>query len=551
MVRSIRSLLTSFTIISLANNAYTIERNSDGSCPTTANITCKDGVLLPVWKPVRDISIGYQAARAVIYFTSLMYCFLGVSIIADRFMAAIEVITSQEKEVRIKTKSGEYQVVTVRIWNATVSNLTLMALGSSAPEILLSIIEICGSDFKAGELGPSTIVGSAAFNLFVIIGICIAVIPKGEVRRIKHLSVFFITATASIFAYLWLYFILSVSTKGVVDFWEAFLTFLFFPLIVIAVYIADIKFFSKKFMKKKYKLRGKGRNYRLPPVDETEANSNIPNITVTSSTRIDDSLEEEYEKTRMEYIETIKDIRKHNPTIDPKELEELAQLEVLNKGPKSRAFYRIQATRQLTGSGSVVTKSKLERKLSTHSIEIKELYGPEVQQFFFNPGHYTVMENVGSFHVTVSRKGGNLANEVSIDYTTEDGTAVANEDYVPANGTLVFRANELHKQISITVIDDELFEEDEHFNVRIHNLRIVRSYDAQPDCRIVDPAVATVMVLDDDHSGVFHFGSATIEVSEACGFAEITVYRSSGRSTMFFSKLIDLEYSNESYILPF
>jgi len=70
----------------------------------------------------------------------------------------------------------------VRIWNETVSNLTLMALGSSAPEILLSVIEVVGNNFEAGDLGPGTIVGSAAFNLFVIIGLCVSVIPEGEVR---------------------------------------------------------------------------------------------------------------------------------------------------------------------------------------------------------------------------------------------------------------------------------------------------------------------------------------------------------------------------------
>jgi len=52
-----------------------------------------------------------------------------------------------------------------------------MSLGSSAPEILLSVIEIIGERFEVGSLGPSTIVGSAAFNFFVIIGICNYVIP--------------------------------------------------------------------------------------------------------------------------------------------------------------------------------------------------------------------------------------------------------------------------------------------------------------------------------------------------------------------------------------
>lgn len=57
-------------------------------------VVCKPGILLPVWLPLNP-PWGEQAGRAVIYFLSLMYIFLGVSIIADRFMASIEVITSQ------------------------------------------------------------------------------------------------------------------------------------------------------------------------------------------------------------------------------------------------------------------------------------------------------------------------------------------------------------------------------------------------------------------------------------------------------------------------
>merc|ERR1719456_1880391 len=55
-------------------------------------------------------------------------------------MNGIEKITSAKKRV-IDKSTGK--TITVYIWNATVANLTLMALGSSAPEILLSLIEIC------------------------------------------------------------------------------------------------------------------------------------------------------------------------------------------------------------------------------------------------------------------------------------------------------------------------------------------------------------------------------------------------------------------------
>ena len=93
-------------------------------CTTTASI-CRPGVILPVWTPVTNITLGDTLARAVVYGVGLMYLFLGVSIIADRFMAAIEVITSQEKEIHVTDSSGNKQVVMVRYWNETVSNLTV------------------------------------------------------------------------------------------------------------------------------------------------------------------------------------------------------------------------------------------------------------------------------------------------------------------------------------------------------------------------------------------------------------------------------------------
>ena len=57
--------------------------------------------------------------------------------------------SAQEKEVTIKDpRTGKSQVVVVKVWNETVANLTLMALGSSAPEIMLSVIEIWAKGFE-------------------------------------------------------------------------------------------------------------------------------------------------------------------------------------------------------------------------------------------------------------------------------------------------------------------------------------------------------------------------------------------------------------------
>ena len=106
-----------------------------------------------------------------------------------------------------------------------------MALGSSAPEILLSVIEAMQTlGEPAGELGPSSIVGSGAFNLLVISGISIIAVDKP--KKIYDLGVYSCTAFFSMFAYAWMYFVLELSSKNYVTPVEAWLTFFFFFLLV-------------------------------------------------------------------------------------------------------------------------------------------------------------------------------------------------------------------------------------------------------------------------------------------------------------------------------
>eukprot|EP00929_Paragymnodinium_shiwhaense_P005696 TRINITY_DN10798_c0_g1_i1.p1 TRINITY_DN10798_c0_g1~~TRINITY_DN10798_c0_g1_i1.p1 ORF type:complete len:855 (-),score=202.74 TRINITY_DN10798_c0_g1_i1:365-2929(-) len=196
------------------------------------------GVLFPLSQAEHTWSL---EIRGLLYTLALLYLFFGVSIVADKFVAAIETITSKKRRVR-QRYTGKY--ITVHVWNDTVANLTLLALGSSAPEILLSIVEIVMSNFHAGALGPSCIVGSAAFNLFVIVGVCIIVVPSPESRKIKENGVFIVTAFFSLFAYFWLVFIVSISSPDVISPWEGVATLLMFPLLTILSYLADIGWFS-------------------------------------------------------------------------------------------------------------------------------------------------------------------------------------------------------------------------------------------------------------------------------------------------------------------
>uniref|UniRef100_A0A665U5T9 Solute carrier family 8 member 2b n=1 Tax=Echeneis naucrates TaxID=173247 RepID=A0A665U5T9_ECHNA len=541
-------------------------RPKDNSSKCEEVAVCKPGILLPVWQPNRP-GMGHQVARAVVYFVSLMYMFLGVSIIADRFMASIEVITSQEKEVTITMPNGETSVATVRIWNETVSNLTLMALGSSAPEILLSVIEVCGHNFEAGELGPGTIVGSAAFNMFVIIGICVWVIPNNETRKIKHLRVFFITAFWSIFAYIWLYLILSVMTPGVVEVWEAFVTLLYFPVCVILAWIADRRLLFYKYMGKRYRAHkrhgivvetqgdltpNKGGmemiiDGKFPPRGANNigaaagtiamgAGGNLPNSNsmfgnVESSKELDES--------RKEVIRILKELKQKYPDKELDQLVELANYYALLHQQKSRAFYRIQATRMMIGAGNVLKKHAADhaRRAAVPDEETPEEDDLGIcSRISFESAHSQCMENCGVLTLAVVCQGGLGENTFYVDYRTEDGSANAGSDYEYSEGTLVFKPGDTRKEIKVGIIDDDIFEEDEHFFVRLLNLRVGDAegmfesdeVGTTPKACLVEPLVATVTILDDDHAGIFTFSQHVVRVSESVGTMEVTVARNSG-----------------------
>lgn len=79
----------------------------------------------------------------------LLYC----EIMLRVCMQAMETIVAQtRKVVRHNYESETEEVVTVKIWNPVIADITLLALGTSAPQISLAIIEAVQ---QLGEKTPS------------------------------------------------------------------------------------------------------------------------------------------------------------------------------------------------------------------------------------------------------------------------------------------------------------------------------------------------------------------------------------------------------------
>lgn len=229
--------------------------------------------------------------QGTIYLLGLFYLFLGISIISDVFMAAIEVITSQRRTFWRDDEMGNRVSVTVNVWNPTVANLSLMALGSSAPEILLNCIEAVkglAKDEIPGELGAATIVGSAAFNFLVISGVSIAAVsadndtrtdeelaedgtPAG-VKKVRDLGVFSVTSIFSLGAYGWM---LKVLWDGKVEMYEAIITFSMFFVLMATAYGAD-QLRSKQTKERQANKLGESGSGAAGAKDENEFAPPIP-----------------------------------------------------------------------------------------------------------------------------------------------------------------------------------------------------------------------------------------------------------------------------------
>eukprot|EP00927_Polykrikos_kofoidii_P055721 TRINITY_DN49936_c0_g1_i1.p1 TRINITY_DN49936_c0_g1~~TRINITY_DN49936_c0_g1_i1.p1 ORF type:complete len:825 (-),score=127.26 TRINITY_DN49936_c0_g1_i1:103-2577(-) len=442
---------------------------ADGANPNICEVGGK-GLILP-----REYEQEWpRALRIILYAVALGWFFMGIALVADVFMGAIEAITAKKTR---RWCAERKRLITVMVWNETVGNLTLMALGSSAPEILLSIIELLKNDFFSGELGPATIVGSAAFNLLMILAVCIFSVPDGDTRGVKQMGVYVTTVVASLFAYFWLLIILNWWTPNIVTVAEGLLTFAFFPVLVFVAYAVDTQMFS--------------------------CNS-------SSGSREKELIDAFTSKDELARLEG-KIQQEHGGTLTP---EQVLKIIEINHTPKaSRARYRVAAIRNMTGSKKVrlpkITRSftkiapgNEDEEACTSKMK-REATVPIVE---FEAAGFAVMENCGHISISVNRSGV-VDKPVTVHYCTRDGDAKQQSDYEHTEGDLEFKPNELTKSFDVKIVDDESYETDEHFFVDL-------SLPAGESAAIGERGSLKVVIIDDDLPGIIGFPEDDLNVKQ-------------------------------------
>ncbi|ODM88768.1 Sodium/calcium exchanger 1 [Orchesella cincta] len=468
----------------------------------TYNDICPRGLLLPIFPFEGTWNTTF---RAILYCFGLLYCFMGVAIVADVFMGSIEKITSKTKKIYLSAggKDSEPDVFEIKIWNDTVANLTLMALGSSAPEILLSCIEIIGNNFESGELGPGTIVGSAAFNLLVICAVCIMAIPNGETRCIRLFSVFLVTSIFSLFAYLWMLVILNLISPNVVETWEAALTFLFFPLLVLIAWWAD---------------RGWKCGKRTPTVADQQIELGMENGSPGGEceSMLDKqkklfTAEGDVDKEAL--IEFYKELRKF-PHLNDTDAAILAATK--------------QTANLIPDCGIVLVlyvifpeAEKYIQYYPTNFVYDTINQSPDVPDI----GDVPQITDQASQKSIVEFHAASYAVPVRIRVESFDGTAKAGSDYVQINEQIVFGPYAKERELTVKIIDDNQWEPDEEFFLRLSI--IDDGYDRR-DVVLGRLPIMEIIILNDDEPGVLSFRKRGLLVKESCQFACIDVERTNG-----------------------
>ncbi|XP_014786863.1 sodium/calcium exchanger 3 isoform X4 [Octopus bimaculoides] len=503
-------------------NPYCIKSSDNGSC---------SGLILPILN--EDAwPVGF---RAFVYLLGLFWCFLGVSIIADTFMCSIERITSKTRKIRVadSSKPNGFHEIEVKVWNDTVANLSLLALGTSAPEILLSVIEILGNGFCAGALGPSTIVGSAAFNLFVISGICIMTIPAGEFRRIKSMRVFGITSFFCLFSYMWLAIVLLVSSPNVVELWEAVVTFLFFPLLILIAYLVD----------RKCCMEDKSTGiYEIAMAPEAKDKQLGKGTKASEEEPLDKP-----ESTEENVFLLARDLARTRDITDS-DAGRLAAATLAERQSHGRGWYRINANRTLTGGQKLTPvvmeafkeiRDDLSAKLDNPQLH-EELKLPKEEReasrvrrakdhseggkkavVEFTASGVAVLESEKKVRVGI-RRTGKMDIPVQVRVETVPGTATPGSDYKPLNEIIQFQENEMLRTVYVEIIDDFEWEPDEFFFVQLSLL---------PDNTEVTLAknyIMQVTIINDDEPGVLEFTKPSVLVTESSRKVKIPVKRSNG-----------------------
>ncbi len=123
----------------------------------------------------------------------------------------------------------------------------------------------------------------------------------------------------------------------------------------------------------------------------------------------------------------------------------------------------------------------------------------------------TVNENAGTASLTVSLSGSS-SDSITVDYATQDATAVAPGDYTAASGTLTFTAGQTSKTVTVAIVDDAVYENTETLNVVLSN----------PTNATISDSTGVITINDNDTQPTIQWSATSSSAAETAGSVTLT-----------------------------
>jgi len=218
--------------------------------------------------------------------------------------------------------------------------------------------------------------------------------------------------------------------------------------------------------------------------------------------------------------------------------------EVLKDKKPSIMARKIAARRSMAGKQrNVVKKHDMSDELKSIQEQASEpdVVTSEDKTFCtFAVEKYSVLESAGSVEVIVEchRSVADKNANIHVVATTQDGTALAGEDYVHIRHEISFSPGEDSKSIAVRLIDDTEYEPDEHFLISLSAAKSGRK-GKESDCEFdfFPVKIAHVTIVNDDDPGTFGFEVGAYSVGEKgemdgsgkpTGNAQVKILRTKG-----------------------
>jgi ribosomal protein L35AE/L33A len=152
----------------------------------------------------------------------------------------------------------------------------------------------------------------------------------------------------------------------------------------------------------------------------------------------------------------------------------------------------------------------------TTTVTIVDDDGPGILQLSDATTIVSVDESGGPATIVVQRVGGS-EGDISVNYTTSNGTAIAGNDYDATSGQFIWNSGDAtDRSIPVNILEDSKTEGNETFFLEL----------SEPDGTVIgNQDTALVTILDNEGPGTLQFSTNQYSVNESSGTVSLSVMR--------------------------